>query len=281
MGKRKKFREGRKHRGLTLEQLASSIDSTAASVSRLETGKQPCSPATSAGDPAPELNPDLDRARFAKAFASTGRVHIPNVLTEVSARRLHHALEHETPWGLIFNEGRDAREFRMVSPNDHQAMALAAWERAHSEFQYFYHYFRLLEGRRIYTGPDHYLGKTVSFLTSPSFLALMREVTGYDAISWLNGTATLFKPLDFLTLHDDDPRGGTRLVAYVLNMTPEWRPDWGGALQFFDRKDHIEEAYLPTFNALNLFRVPKPHSVSQVSAFGGLRYSISGWLERA
>jgi len=49
-----------------------------------------------------------------------------------------------------------------------------------------------------------------------------------------------------------------------------------GALQFYDRDDHIEEGYLPTFNALNLFRVPKRHSVTQVTSFGGLRYSISG-----
>src|SRR3954471_14869040 len=29
-----------------------------------------------------------------------------------------------------------------------------------------------------------------------------------------------------------------KLVAYVLNMTQKWQPDWGGALQFFDRDDH-------------------------------------------
>src|SRR5205823_9807981 len=81
-----------------------------------------------------------------------------------------------------------------------------------------------------------------------------------------------------LAVHDDGLTN--RSTAYVLNMTPEWKPDWGGALQFYDRDDHIEEGYLPTFNALNLFRVPKRHSVTQVASFGGLRYSISGWFER-
>ena len=158
-------------------------------------------------------------------------------------------------------------------------MAIAAWERAHNSFQYFYFYYRLLENRRVYPKRGHYLAKLVAFLTSPQFLHFAREVTGDESIAWISATATLYKPLDFLAVHDDGLTN--RNIAYVLNMTPEWKPDWGGALQFYDRDDHIEEGYFPTFNALNLFRVPKRHSVSQVASFGGLRYSISGWFERA
>ncbi len=225
----------------------------------------------------PALNPHLDRAHLAQTFAQTGRVRIASVLTDASAQRVHYALENETPWGLILNEGTKVLEFESVSAEDYQAMAVAAWSWAHSGFQYFYHSYRLLENHKIYPKPDHYLAKLVSFLTSPDFFALIREVTGLDSISWVSSTATLYKPLDFLTIHDDGLAGG-KLVAYVLNMTPTWRPDWGGALQFFDRGDDIEEGYLPTFNALNLFRVPRRHSVSQVAAFGGLRYSVSGWF---
>jgi Rps23 Pro-64 3,4-dihydroxylase Tpa1-like proline 4-hydroxylase len=132
-----------------------------------------------------------------------------------------------------------------------------------------------LDNRKIYPKPDHYLSKLAAFLTAPHFLAFVREVTGVDLIAWTSSTATLYKPLDFLTIHDDG-FGEGKLVAYVLNMTPKWRPDWGGALQFYDRSDHIAEGFLPTFNALNLFRVPQRHSVTQVSAFGGLRYAVSG-----
>src|SRR5258708_9351349 len=32
------------------------------------------------------------------------------------------------------------------------------------------------------------------------------------------------------------------------------------------------------FDALNIFRVPAPHSVSQAPLYGGLRYSVTGWL---
>ena len=65
-------------------------------------------------DVAPELNPELDRAEIADAFRRTGRVHIPDILTDASARRLFRTLERETPWGLIFNEGKKTREFEAV-----------------------------------------------------------------------------------------------------------------------------------------------------------------------
>jgi SM-20-related protein len=228
-----------------------------------------------------ELNPDLDRAELATAFRRAGRVQVPGLLTDSSARRLHYALEHETPWGLIFNEGTKTHEFATVSAEDHQEFAVAAWERAHQSFQYFYHYFRLLENRHVHPRPNHYLSKFVAFLTSSHFLSFIREITSIEAIAWASSTATLYKPLDFLSIHDDDHQRDRRLVAYSLNLTPNWRPDWGGALQFYDTRSHIEEGYLPAFNTLNLFRVPKLHSVTQVSSFGGLRYVISGWFERA
>ena len=70
-----------------------------------------------------------------------------------------------------------------------------------------------------------------------------------------------------------------RLVAYVLNFTPVWNPDWGGMLLFTDERGHVEEGYVPVWNALNLMKVPQTHAVSLVAPFaGGLRYSITGWL---
>ena len=91
--------------------------------------------------------------------------------------------------------------------------------------------------------------------------------------------ATRYRPGDFLTAHDDDVAGKHRLYAYVLNFTPAWRPDWGGLLAFHDADGHVSEAYTPTFNALNIFRVPQQHAVTQVASFAGAqRLSITGWI---
>lgn len=231
----------------------------------------------------PALNPQLDCATLAQQFARNGRIHIPNILTDAAAQRLFMALQRETPWGLIFNEGQRSREVSSVSPQEYERMLGAAITRAHSSFQFIYYFYRLLTDRKVHPAPGQYLNKLAGFLVSEPLLEFVRQVTGQQAIAWASSTATLYRPLNFLTIHDDNdserPQGGKRLVAYVLNMTPRWNPDWGGALQFFDRRDHIEESYLPAFNALNLFLVPKFHSVGQVAAFGGERYGISGWFE--
>jgi len=79
-------------------------------------------------------------------------------------------------------------------------------------------------------------------------------------------------------MHDDKTGGHKRLAAYVLNMTPSWRPDFGGILHFFDERGNVSQGFVPTFNALNVFRVPAEHAVSQVALFGGYRYSVTGWF---
>ena len=226
----------------------------------------------------PELNPALDRAALGEAFRRTGRIHIPNVLKEASAARLFHCLQKETPWTLTLNKGNDFLDFAKVTPEERARIARGAWERAHAQFQYLFDNHRLSVDGEPYPDPNHYLAKLVAFLNAPQLLTAMREITGLEAIVRADAQATLYRPGDFLTAHDDKTGGHKRLAAYVLNMTPGWPPDWGGMLQFLDRDGQVEEGYVPAFNALNVFRVPKGHLVSQVAIFGGSRYSITGWF---
>ena len=77
-----------------------------------------------------------------------------------------------------------------------------------------------------------------------------------------------------LTAHSDDIEGKNRLFAYVLNFTPTWKPDWGGLLAFIDGDGHISEAYTPAFNALNIFKVPQMHTVTQVAGYAGAERAV-------
>lgn len=64
-----------------------------------------------------------------------------------------------------------------------------------------------------------------------------------------------------------------------MNLSPDWRPDWGGLLMFEGADSHIEQGFVPSFNALNLFAVPARHFVSYVAPFAPRRrYSVTGWL---
>ena len=229
----------------------------------------------------PALNSALIAQSYADEFRSKGRVQIRNLLTDASARTLMHKLQHETRWTVTFNEGDRECEVEQYDPNLRLQLTYAAWERARTKFQYIYDRHALSWNREPNPGLDRYYAGIVEFLNGPEFLGFMREITGLDEIAWTDGQATLYRPGDFLTAHDDDSKLAKRLVAYVLNMTPLWRADLGGVLQFIDDTGNIAEGYVPAFNVLNIFRVPARHAVSAVSPFGGLRYAITGWLHAA
>jgi SM-20-related protein len=225
--------------------------------------------AITASDMGPQLNPALPV------------LHIPDILTPGSAQRLYKALKDETPWRLTVNKGNEIFDVPNVSPEKRQIIAIDAWERARTQFQYVYDNHRLSHDGEPYADPGHYFAKLVAFLNAPHFLAAMRAITGIEEIGRTVGQATLYRPGDFLTQHEDLHGNRNRLAAYVFNMTPAWRPDWGGLLLFYNERGHIEEGFVPAFNALNIFRVPAPHSVSQVAPFGGMRYSVTGWFHES
>jgi Rps23 Pro-64 3,4-dihydroxylase Tpa1-like proline 4-hydroxylase len=234
--------------------------------------------AIAVADVGPELNPALDREALAAEFRAKGRIHIPNILTPESAQRLYQVLRDETIWRLTLNKDGNFLDFPNLSPEERKKIALGAWQRAQAEFQYLFDIHRLSHEGEPYADPRHYFARMVAFLNAPHFLSFIREVTGLTEIARTDGQATLYRPGDFLTQHDDRYGGRHRLAAYVFNMTPVWKPDFGGVLNFYDARGHVEEGYVPTFNALNIFRVPAVHSVSQVAIFGGYRYSVTGWF---
>lgn len=53
-------------------------------------------------------------------------------------------------------------------------------------------------------------------------------MTGDDRIVYVDATATRYRTGHFLNTHDDGVGDDGRLFAYVLNLTPVWRPDWAG-----------------------------------------------------
>jgi Rps23 Pro-64 3,4-dihydroxylase Tpa1-like proline 4-hydroxylase len=175
---------------------------------------------------------------------------------------------------------------------DSNAVAVAQWPLAkrrklekavHSValdgFQYYYANVPIYDIYHQKQLPGNFLNQIVEFLNDPEFLDFVRLITDDESIEFADAQATRYGPGHFLTSHDDNVDGKNRRVAYVLSLSPEWRADWGGALQFFDSKGDIEHAYTPTYNALSLFRVPTNHSVGIVAPFAGApRYSITGWL---
>lgn len=219
----------------------------------------------------------IDVGLVRKVYRQFGRAHLAGVLQEGAAKRLHRALEIETPWRLALCDGEGHHDLTLT---DHEAaLPDGVQGRARDGFAYRYANFRLDEHYELEAFKPLFLMRFYEFLNSAPFLEFARAVTGIRQIAFADAQATLYRPGDFLNVHDDNVAGKQRYAAYVFNFTPRWRPDWGGLLAFPDEYGHFTEAFAPSFNALNLLRVPSPHLVTQVASFAGAgRYSITGWL---
>jgi SM-20-related protein len=229
----------------------------------------------------PALNPALEAGALAEVYAQGRRIHIPAILTEDSADRVHRCLAQETDFALLCQTGTDqALAYRVATlhPQKEAELKAGAYGRARERFEYLYDAHSLSKEGEPYPNPAHYLAEINRFLNGPAMLDFVRTVTGRAEINAASIQATRYRAGHFLNQHDDgnDPR---RIAAYVLNMTPYWRWDWGGALLFSDRSGHISEGFSPAFNALNMFAVPQEHQVGFVAPFAGAhRYSITGWF---
>jgi Rps23 Pro-64 3,4-dihydroxylase Tpa1-like proline 4-hydroxylase len=231
------------------------------------------------------LNPTLDPEAFQSVLADRGRVHIPELLEPKAAVALHRSVVEETPWRRTqILAGGERVSFHLNAFNAQPA----AWraevekgvlERAAHDFQYVFDNYNVAEeieaGRRLGLGSD----AIYDFINGAPFLDFLRRLTGDERVAYCDAQITRYTAGQFLREHDDDLEGRNRLYAYVLGLTPEWKPDWGGLLLFLDAKGDVVQGFAPRFNALNLFKVPAQHCVSAVSSFcPAARYSITGWV---
>ena len=230
------------------------------------------------------LNPDLDGDRLARQFASSGRLHIPAFLAVEDAARLHQHLRNADGWRLIVNQGEKLFELERAAQESltdeaRRALVDAVHAAARNEFQFMYEAIRVPDDAAERAAKSDELSAFATFLSSAEVVSLLRRITGCEEIDFADAQATAYGLGHFLTSHDDDVEGKRRHAAYVFNLTPRWRTDWGGLLLFHRDDGHVAEAFTPSFNALNLFKVPQPHSVSMVTPFAAARrYSVTGWL---
>jgi Rps23 Pro-64 3,4-dihydroxylase Tpa1-like proline 4-hydroxylase len=234
-----------------------------------------------------DLGPGLEVEALARVYAQDGRIHIPGILAPQCAEAAYQSMRNEVPWQLHFNDAGSVYDFSPEQvrawPAGHQkALYQRLNANAATSFQFLFDNFPLSDAHGNLQHRSLYLMRVFEFLNSARFLDFARRLTGEPRIALADAQATLYRPGHFLTEHDDSIAGPRRLAAYVLNLTPRWRADWGGLLLFLDRDGHIARGYTPVFNALNVFKVPQPHAVSCVTPFAGSgRYSISGWLRES
>lgn len=220
----------------------------------------------------------------ARAFARDGFVQVRPILAEADAAALHHHLAHELEWWRVVNQGERTWDIgpeslvEMSREGGGQLLELVH-RRARDGFQFLFDAVRVSDHPAERRGRGWTIDALIDALNAPYSLQMLSRLIGQPSARMVDGQATRYLPGHFLTGHDDAIEGKGRLAAYVLNLTPEWRTEWGGMLLFHDDQGNVTRGVRPAFNALNLFRVPQRHSVSLVTPFAGAaRYAVTGWI---
>lgn len=234
-----------------------------------------------------EINPHLDRALLARRFAATGRVQVQNLLTDAAARELVGVLARNTPWGEAWQTGHNPphavryAELRAMTAADRENVrSVLATAMLNGDYAFQYGHYPMLDAYLQQWDPQGPLELVLEHINDAPFLELVRAITAIPELQKADAQATLYAPGHFLAQHDDSHVAEGWRIAYVLNLCPvEWRPDWGGYLNFFDEDGDIIQGFRPRFNALNMFRVPQKHNVAYVPPFAPVaRFAITGWF---
>lgn len=232
------------------------------------------------------INPDLNPKELNKTYQDKGRLQVHNFFTEDTAQYLLKLLVENKNWNLAYNNGNNfyespISELEKLTTEQKQKFMKQVFAKASNNFQYVFLQYYISQAIKLKEELGHPLHQVDEFLNSDYYLDFMRELTADSSIQKADSYASLFDKEHFLTEHDDIHSKHDRVAACVFNLTKRWDRNWGGHLAFFDDKGNIEQAFIPTFNTLNILSIPQNHAVQQVTSFAGeKRYSLLSWLHR-
>lgn len=242
-----------------------------------------------------EINPNLDTDSLRDTFLKTKKVIVSNFLTEESANILYNFFAKDMPeewWKASYinftsnssqnNNGYGKVELtpRTLSNQKYikQKLIESQTEFLNGNFSYFFDR----------TETDHFQEcKCVEceyrhFLSNPNTIKWFSYLINCELSSVGEFFASRFLPNHFLSPHHDHEKGK---IATVLNLSKNWKPEWGGCLHFMD-KDYkqVVRHVQPSFNKLSIFDIPSsngvPHFVSHVVPNCKLsRISYTGWFK--
>jgi SM-20-related protein len=233
------------------------------------------------------LNPNLDLKKYADDFKKNKVVVIKDIFKESEIEKLYKWFSEDMPsnwWDVSSfpSKHHDTVNFVRNEPENEMEIKenyIHALE-SFSEGKFAYNFFR--------TKDNHYEDCTChecefrQWLVSDENLNLLNEVTGEKYTATDEVFAACYTIGDFLSPHVDSPNG---TLGFVLHMTKDWLPEYGGLLHFMDdERKTVERIEVPEFNSLTLFYLPKNkgkwHFVSPVApGTPEIRLTFTGWFK--
>ena len=231
------------------------------------------------------LNASLDREELATRFREDGRVRVENVLDEQIADRIRDCCINVVPFEFLFHidgknvalSAQEMTQLDMAHRKELQQKMLAA---AADGIGFFYCGYKMTRAIANTTNENlKFLHSVFDYLNSEEMLEFASAISGRDDLLSADAQYTRYTSGHFLTRHKDDVSSEMRRLAYVLSLSKNWHPDWGGLLQFFEDDGTPRDSWVPTFNTMAIFDVRHIHSVTFVTPFAKEpRYSLTGWF---
>jgi Rps23 Pro-64 3,4-dihydroxylase Tpa1-like proline 4-hydroxylase len=222
--------------------------------------------------------------KYQKQYQSAGIVQIKQAFNAECIDSLYQHIAQQKQWNLVYNNAGQHVDLDNLAvarwpQQDKNKLTQFIYQQAEQGFQYFYETIPIYD--IYYKGlmPGHWFNNIMEFLNSESTLNYFRQLLNSPEITFIDGQITRFGAGHFLNIHDDNVKGKNRLAAMVIQLTPNWQPDWGGALHIVNEQNEIMNSVVPEFNTINIFKIPVKHFVGVVAPFvSHYRYAITGWL---
>jgi Rps23 Pro-64 3,4-dihydroxylase Tpa1-like proline 4-hydroxylase len=225
------------------------------------------------------INEFIDKDNLKNIFMINQRLKINNFLNNSYAEILFMYLNNFKEWNLATGVDKNKYEKKNIPQfNNTNSLQIKNVNNAFSNDHFSYIFNRHMNGLNM----SFHEYSLRQILSSEKFINNLNEITGLNLKKLTTLFASKYKSGNFLSPHSD--KGNGRL-AFVINLTKNWKPQYGGNLHFMnDNRTEIIDTFVPGFNNLILFFVPPengiPHYVSHVvNGVKYNRYAISGWFD--
>lgn len=221
---------------------------------------------------------EIDINQFKYEFQNKNIIRINNFLKDDFAEVLFKDIIYEKNWTLA--TGIDQMKYEKSNDKKLENINKLQIKNVNNAFgndRFTYIFYRSMNGIKM----SYFEFTLRNILNSKSFIDLLNEITGLELSTLTTLFLSKYSSGNFLSPHSDKGNGS---LAFVINLTKYWKPQYGGILHFMDEyRKEIINSYVPTFNTFLIFYIPKengiPHFISHVSPNVKVsRYAITGWF---
>lgn len=208
------------------------------------------------------------------------RLKINNFLKNTFAEELYKYALLEKNWILATGIDKNKYEKAATQQNDKiNNLQIKNINTAFGNDQFTYNFYRTMNANNKMS----YLEYTFrNILSSTDFIDKLNKITNLQLTKLTTIFLSKYKSGSFLSPHSDKGNGK---LAFVINLTKNWKPQYGGVLHFMnDERTEIIDSFIPSFNTLMIFEVPIengiPHFVSHIAPNVKYnRYALTGWFD--